>query len=163
MRCYLFCITLVFLASLVIDRANAQDIKGSHWQIIRKDSSTISVKKLKRVKQDTLIVSTKSILTRVPIDSIITLIHVKRGNVGTNGTIGAGVGFAVGAVLGAVTASSYEVSPVEAAFGFGLVFAVPGLIIGAVSGALNNPEKVYDLHQLTLSQKSREIDKHCGN
>ena len=76
---------------------------------------------------------------------------------------GAGVGFALGFVIDAVSGDSYNVSPAEAGFGFGLVFAVPGLIIGAVSGALTNPEKVYDLHQLTLSQKSREIDKHCGN
>ena len=158
-----FLLLLMLVPPSFITKVSGQEIKGSHWQIVMKDSSKLNVKKLIHVRQDTLVTSTDKNTTRVPVNSITMLIHERRGAAIKNGAIGGGIGFLIGAGLGLASGGSQNFSTGEAAIGFGFILAVPGILIGAVIGAVRKQEKVYDLRPLTLQEKNKEIIKHCSS
>jgi hypothetical protein len=99
---------------------------------------------------------------RIPVDSVISLIRVRKGNIVKGAVIGGLIGFGVGGLTSAAASSGLPgVSAGSAALAGGAIAGGIGAVIGIGIGALIPRQKIYPLETLSLSDKSKAIGKHC--
>lgn len=141
---------------------SAQPPKGSFWIIMKKDSSTFSVKSkaMDIVKRDTLWLIQNGKTTKVPVDSIIQLKRVKKGTV-VRGLI---IGGATGAVVTAAVLTAqgwYDYGTDYRPIAINSAGLAIGAGVGALIGNAARHDKVHELEKLSLPQKSNLIQSHC--
>lgn len=153
---------LVLVVLSVALQLSAQELRGSYWVIIKKDSSTISVKSkaMNIVKRDTLWLIQNGKTTKVPVDSIIQLKRVKKGTVVRGLIIGGAIGAMITAAV--LTAQGWydygtDIRPVA----INTAGLVAGAGIGALIGNAARHDKVYEFEKLSLPQKSNLIQSQC--
>jgi len=159
-----FAYPLVLVISVLLFSmpASAQQMKGSYWEIMKKDSSTISVKSkaMDVVKHDTLWLRQNDKATGIPVDSIIHLKRIKKGTVVRGLIIGGAIGAVItAAILTATGWYSYRTDPRAVAINAGGLMVGAG--IGSIIGSAASKDKVYDVALLSLSEKSQIIEQHC--
>lgn len=163
MKTKLHAIILILLFTIAY--CHAQEIKGSHWVIIKKDSSSISIKDMQTVLNDNLLLTTKNSTTRIPVDSIILITRIRKGAVG-HGIIGGAIaGFGVGAILGVAAGNGtpyLNTGDVAAgAVELGFFGSILGTLVGGIVGLGNSKDKIYDLSKMALLEKSNLIESKC--
>jgi hypothetical protein len=156
---------LIAISTFFPDNLYCQKVKGSHWQIVKVDSSVINVKRMDTVIKDTLVIFIAGNARRIPVDSINSIIRVRKGVAGR----GVGIGAAAGFVFGASVFFISELTTGEPAyFGTGtdelfagIILAIPGAIIGGIVAAIPSDEKIYPMDLLSREEKSQLIRRHC--
>lgn len=141
---------------------SAQPPKGSFWIIMKKDSSTISVKSnaMDIVNRDPLWLIQNGKTTKVPVDSIIQLKRVKKGTVVRGLIIGGATGAVVTAAI-LTAADFYDYGTDARVVAINAAGLAAGAGIGALIGSAVRKDKVYEFESLSLTEKNRIIQSHC--
>jgi len=166
LRYFAYALVLAFSALLFSMPASGQHMKGSHWVIIKRDSSVINVKKMYAVRLDTLVLLEPGAPNITPVDSIISVRWVKKGSVAQGVGGGALLGALAGSLLGFtlyLTTVGQPNEDIDYLIVPTVALTAVGVIGGGIIGYVLRNDEVYEMGSLPVWQKSEIIADLCTN
>ncbi len=165
-------IIMIILAELLF--AVSLMSQDTTWQMTLSGGQVISNVEMKKLNDDSLIISNVAGNRSIPVEIIIEIRLVKEGYFWKGAKTGALIGAAIGGVTGAIAGANAKPSPgtlfgdidkttlhlVAVPLGaivYGAMFGVIGGVIGGPIGAMYGVDEVYDLSNMALRGKLSTI------